>query len=73
RLSATNLANQYGALLKHPYKPLFNRPIMASYRPGSTFKLIQALVAQQDGTLFPGTVYGHAGSPMRCHCRGGNA
>ncbi|GAB2547475.1 peptidoglycan D,D-transpeptidase FtsI family protein [Spirosoma aerophilum] len=73
QLSAKNLANQYGALLKHPYKPLFNRPIMASYRPGSTFKLVQALVAQQEGTLSPATVYGHAGSPMRCHCRGGNA
>jgi penicillin-binding protein 2 len=72
-LSTTNLAKQYNALLKHPYKPLFNRPIMASYRPGSTFKLVQALVAQQEGTLFAGTIYGHAGSPMRCHCRGGNA
>lgn len=72
-LSAPNLAKQYNALVRNPYKPLFNRPVMASYRPGSTFKLIQALVAQQDGSLVPGTVYGHAGSPMRCHCRGGNS
>lgn len=71
-LSATNFGKKYGALIRNPYKPLINRPIMASYRPGSTFKLIQALVAQQDGTLSPHTVYGHAGSPMRCHCRGGN-
>ncbi|MCK8495310.1 penicillin-binding transpeptidase domain-containing protein [Spirosoma sp. RP8] len=71
-LSASNFSNQYGSLLKNRYKPLINRPIMASYRPGSTFKLIQALVAQQEGTLTPHTVYGHAGSPMRCHCRGGN-
>ncbi|GAB3047152.1 peptidoglycan D,D-transpeptidase FtsI family protein [Spirosoma pulveris] len=72
-LSAPHLAAHYGALVRNPYKPLFNRPVMASYRPGSTFKLIQALVAQQDGSLLPGTVYGHAGSPMRCHCRGGNS
>ncbi|GAB4017999.1 penicillin-binding transpeptidase domain-containing protein [Spirosoma koreense] len=71
-LSTRVFSKNYRALAKNPYKPLFNRPIMASYRPGSTFKLIQALVAQQDGTLFPNTVYGHAGSPMRCHCRGGN-
>ena len=71
-LSTRVFSKNYRALVKDPYKPLINRPIMASYRPGSTFKLIQALVAQQDGTLFPHTVYGHAGSPMRCHCRGGN-
>ncbi|QIP12641.1 peptidoglycan glycosyltransferase [Spirosoma aureum] len=71
-LSSRFFSKNYRALIKNPYKPLINRPIMASYRPGSTFKLIQALVAQQQGSLFPNTVYGHAGSPMRCHCRGGN-
>ena len=71
-LSTRVFSKNYRDLIKNPYKPLINRPIMASYRPGSTFKLIQALVAQQDGSLFPHTVYGHAGSPMRCHCRGGN-
>ncbi len=71
-LSSRFFSKNYRALIKNPYKPLINRPIMASYRPGSTFKLIQALVAQQQGSLFPNTVYGHAGSPMRCHCHGGN-
>ncbi len=71
-LSSRYFSKNYRALVKNPYKPLINRPIMSSYRPGSTFKLIQALVAQQQGSLFPNTVYGHAGSPMRCHCRGGN-
>lgn len=71
-LSSRFFSKNYRALLKNPYKPLINRPIMASYRPGSTFKLIQALIAQQQGSLFPNTVYGHGGSPMRCHCRGGN-
>ena len=70
-LSSRFFSKNYRGLLKNPYKPLINRPIMASYRPGSTFKLIQALIAQQDGTLTPDMVYGHAGSPMRCHCRGG--
>ncbi|QJW88917.1 peptidoglycan glycosyltransferase [Spirosoma taeanense] len=71
-LSSRFFSKNYRALIKNPYKPLINRPIMASYRPGSTFKLIQALIAQQQGSLFPNTVYGHAGSPMRCHCHGGN-
>lgn len=70
-LSSRFFSKNYRALLKDPYKPLINRPIMASYRPGSTFKLIQALIAQQEGTLTPDMVYGHYGSPMRCHCRGG--
>src|SRR5919199_1557668 len=68
-LSSRFFSKNYQALFKNPYKPLINRPIMASYRPGSTFKLIQALIAQQQGSLFPNTVYGHGGSPMRCHCR----
>lgn len=71
-LSSRFFSKNYRALIKNPYKPLINRPTMASYRPGSTFKLIQALIAQQQGSLLPSTVYGHAGSPMRCHCHGGN-
>ncbi len=71
-LSSRDFSKNYRALIKNPYKPLINRPIMASYRPGSTFKLIQALIAQQQGSLFPNMVYGHGGSPVRCHCRGGN-
>ncbi|MBD2701800.1 peptidoglycan glycosyltransferase [Spirosoma sp. BT702] len=71
-LSSRFFSKNYRALIKNPYKPLINRPVMASYRPGSTFKLIQALIAQQQGSLFTNTYYGHGGSPMRCHCRGGN-
>lgn len=71
-LSSRFFSKNYRELVKNPYKPLINRPIMASYRPGSTFKLIQALIAQQQGSLFTTTVYGHGGSPMRCHCHGGN-
>lgn len=70
-LSSRLFSKNYIKLARNPYKPLINRPIMASYRPGSTFKLIQALVAQQQGTLLPSTFYSHAGSPMGCHCRGG--
>jgi penicillin-binding protein 2 len=37
--------------------PLFNRATMASYPPGSTFKLIEALIGQQVGVLSPDTRY----------------
>ncbi len=70
-LSSRLFSKNYIKLARNPNKPLINRPIMASYRPGSTFKLIQALIAQQQGTLTPNTFYSHAGSPMGCHCRGG--
>jgi len=43
------------------YVPLFNRALMAMYPPGSTFKLVDALVGQQEGVLFPGTIYGCPG------------
>jgi penicillin-binding protein 2 len=33
------------------YVPLFNRALMASYPPGSTFKMTDALIGQQDGVL----------------------
>jgi penicillin-binding protein 2 len=41
--------------------PLFNRALMAMYPPGSTFKPVNALVGQQEGVLFPSTLYGCGG------------
>jgi penicillin-binding protein 2 len=43
------------------YVPLFNRALMAMYPPGSTFKLVDALVGQQEGVLTPDTRYGCPG------------
>ena len=37
--------------------PLFNRATMASYPPGSTFKLIESLIGQQEGVLHVDTRY----------------
>ncbi|MDD2799309.1 MAG: penicillin-binding protein 2 [Bacteroidales bacterium] len=47
----------YGALQRNPDKPLFDRPLMAAYPPGSTFKTTQALLMQQEGILSAGTSY----------------
>ncbi|MFN6083131.1 MAG: penicillin-binding transpeptidase domain-containing protein, partial [Bacteroidota bacterium] len=53
--------NNYMRLLKDPAKPLFNRPLAAPYPPGSIFKVIMALVGQQEKVLYPSTAYGCAG------------
>ncbi len=47
----------YVQLLLDPIKPLFNRAQMAYYPPGSTFKLVNALIAQQEGVITPSTRY----------------
>lgn len=45
----------FASLYADPLKPLFNRPLMAQYPPGSTFKLVMAAVGQQEGVLNPQT------------------
>lgn len=50
-------AKNYGKLLKADNLPLFNRALMAYYPPGSTFKLINALIGQQEGVLHHDTRY----------------
>ena len=53
--------------------PLFNRALMATYPPGSTFKLIDALIGMNDKVLNPQTRYPCAGGypPLggkpKCH------
>ena len=66
-LASRYFSKNYTVLNRNPYKPLFNRPVMASYRPGSTFKLIQALVGLQDGVITPGSGFSHANCPIGCH------
>ncbi len=50
-------SKNYGWLLTAEGLPLFNRALMAYYPPGSTFKLINDLIAQQEGVLTPSTSY----------------
>lgn len=70
QLTGNNFSTYYQQLALDPMKPLLNRPPSAYYRPGSTFKLVQALVGQQLGFIGPGTVYSHAGAPVKCHGHG---
>lgn len=65
-LSGRNFTKTYGKLVMDPMRPLLNRPMQARYRPGSTFKTIQSLVALQQGVITPSFTASHAGSPMAC-------
>lgn len=47
----------YPKIAMDPNNILYNRAIMDGYPPGSTFKVMEALVGQQEGVLFPNTVY----------------
>jgi penicillin-binding protein 2 len=66
-------SSNYAELIKDTLKPLFNRATMASYPPGSTFKLIMALIGQHEGVLNVNTRYpcskGYAplGGHPKCH------
>ncbi len=66
-LAGRNFSKYYQKLALDPLKPLINRPPSAYYRPGSTFKLVQALVGQQLGIISANSVFGHAGAPVKCH------
>jgi penicillin-binding protein 2 len=74
-LVGRNRSKQYNALLKDPQKPLLNRATQALYSPGSTFKLLQALVCLQKRVITPNTQYGCSGrssTPIRCTHDHGN-
>ncbi|AKQ46507.1 peptidoglycan glycosyltransferase [Rufibacter radiotolerans] len=69
QLTGKELGNNYMKLLVDPVKPLFNRPLMATYPPGSIFKLAQALIALQEGVLTPETGYPCNWSLVKCSHR----
>ncbi len=68
----------YKALLENKYRPLPNKAVQGVYPPGSTFKMITALAAMEDGQVGPEeTVYcpGHlkvSGRRFHCWKRGGH-
>jgi penicillin-binding protein 2 len=51
----------WSSLMRDAQKPLINRPIQGIYPLGSTFKVVNALAALQEGVITPGT---------RFHCPG---
>ncbi|MFN3999112.1 penicillin-binding protein 2 [Algoriphagus sp.] len=66
-LTGADFSKSYRKLNGDPSKPLFNRPIMATYPPGSIFKIVQSLVGLQEGVLVPGTTFACNRSLVACH------
>jgi penicillin-binding protein 2 len=73
KLSGQKRAKNYHELLNDKYKPLMNRALQAQYPPGSTFKVVNALIGEQMGVLKAETRYGCSGGfhmgglTVRCH------
>ena len=57
----------YSELLNDPSKPLFDRAIMASYPPGSIFKLAHALIGLQEEVITPNFAFSCDKSLVDCH------
>ena len=53
----SDIGRHYGEIARNPRKPMFNRTVMASYPPGSVFKLINGLIGLQEGVLVPSNSY----------------
>lgn len=57
----------YNALLQDSLRPLYNRGVQGMYRPGSIWKMVQALIALQDGIIVPSTRISCNRSIIGCH------
>ena len=47
----------FNRMYKDPNKPLFDRSLLAEYPPGSTFKLLNALIGLQEDVIYSGTQF----------------
>ena len=65
-LTGKGSGNRYMALQNDANLPLFNRPLQATYPPGSVFKLVNELVALQLGVVGPQTAFECNQRLVRC-------
>jgi penicillin-binding protein 2 len=66
-LTGRNYSSNFKLISSDTMKPLFNRPLMAQYRPGSIFKIVQAMTALQEGVITPDTRIKCDRSIIDCH------
>jgi penicillin-binding protein 2 len=66
-LTGKHYSSNYTLISGDTSKPLFNRPLMAQYRPGSIFKIAQAMVALQERVITPDTRVRCDRSIINCH------
>ena len=66
-LTGTGRGAVYDSLAHHPGKPLFNRALRATYRPGSIFKMVQGLIALDEGVIARSTRIPCNRNIINCH------
>lgn len=66
-LAGSKFGENFGVLNRDLDKPLYNRPVMALYPPGSIFKVVQSLIGLQDGILTPNSTFACNRSLVACH------
>jgi len=66
-LAGSAYSKNYLKLQNDSTRPLFNRPIMATYPPGSIFKIVQSLIGLEWGILTPNTTFACNKSLVACH------
>ena len=66
-LTGKNYSANYKIISSDTNKPLFNRPLMAQYRPGSIFKIAQAMIALQEGVISTDTRFPCDRTIINCH------
>jgi penicillin-binding protein 2 len=66
-LTGRRYSDNFVLITNDTNKPLFNRPLMAQYRPGSIFKIAQAMVALQEKVITPETRIKCDRSIIGCH------
>ncbi|WP_400194183.1 penicillin-binding protein 2 [Hymenobacter sp. B81] len=66
KLTGKGSGNRYMALLNDTTKPLFDRPLAATYPPGSVFKLVNEAIALQEGVVTPYTGFPCNWKLVRC-------
>lgn len=71
-------SDDWSKLIEDPQRPLANRLIQGTYPPGSTFKIVMAVAALEEGVIDPDTTFycpGHGtfyGRSFQCHRAGGH-
>ena len=66
-LTGTRRGIVYDSLNTHPWKPLYNRALRGTYRPGSIFKMVQGIIAMDEGVISTNTVIPCNRSIIGCH------
>ncbi|MDX1349117.1 MAG: penicillin-binding transpeptidase domain-containing protein [Putridiphycobacter sp.] len=66
-LVGRDIGRNYLALSKDSLKPLFNRSVMSTNAPGSTFKLIMSLIGLQEGVITEKSSFPCTKSLVGCH------